>query len=104
MRHANWLNRMMIIKIAIPLTAPMATKFQPNGNLRTTSKSSADALSACFDMETLGEHPKAVYLNGTEEQETNPEARDEKKRAMLWRDSVAYIKLKEGETALKDWS
>lgn len=84
--------------------APIATKLRRNGDLRTTRKSSADALRACFDVETLGEHPHAVYLNGTEEQETNPEADDEKKRETLWRDSVAYVELREGETALKDWS
>lgn len=92
------------MKISIPLIVPIATKFRRNGDLRTTSESSADALRECFDVETLGKHPHAVYLNGTEEQETNPEGDDEKKRETLWRNSVAYVELRKGETRLKDWS
>lgn len=104
MRHASWFNRTMIMKVAIPLMAPIATMMQPNGDLRTTTKSATDAMRACFDTEILGDHPRALYLNGTEQQETSPEARDESKRAMLWRDSIAYVGLKDDETALKDLS
>ena len=45
--------------------AVLTTAFLPNGNFRTLKKSAIDLLNASFEEETLGKHPKAVYLNGS---------------------------------------
>jgi hypothetical protein len=102
LRNNTWMTSSMI-KYGLVVLAPISEYFQPNGSYRTTSKSAADVLRACFDTETLGEHPQALYLNGTEEKETSAESRDPAKRKMLWTDSVRYVDLKEGETVLSGW-
>lgn len=103
MRNASWLNRTLVMKVALPIVAPIAQRFQANPPVRTPSKSAGDALRACFDTETLGQRPRALYLDGTAERMTSAEARDEAKRAMLWKDSAEYVQLREGDTVLRDW-
>jgi len=103
MRNASWLNRTLIMKVALPMLAPLVSRLQANPVLRTTSKSAEDALRACFDTETLGERPRALYLDGTVERETGAEARDQVKRTRLWKDSTEYAQLHDGDTILKHW-
>ncbi|KAL2836326.1 hypothetical protein BJY01DRAFT_252055 [Aspergillus pseudoustus] len=59
--------------------------------------------SRIFDSKSLGEMPKALYLNGTDVTQPSPEARDMVKQGMLWRDSITYANLQQGETTLSDW-
>ncbi len=104
MRHASWFSRTITMKLIVPLLAPIAIRIQGNKSpLRTTSKSAADALRACFDTQTLGNRPRAVYLDGNEQKAASDEARDETKRTTLWRDSIVYAGLKEGDTILREW-
>lgn len=103
MRNGSWFNRVIVMR-AVSLVAPVTTRLQGNKSmLRTTSKSAADALRACFDTETLGERPRAMYLDGSEEKTAGAEARDVKNREILWHDSIGYVELKEGDTALQYW-
>jgi len=61
-------------------------------------------LAAALDSSpVLGERPQGLYLDGSERAEISPEAKDEKKRSMLWRDSVRYTGLKREETMLVNW-
>jgi len=103
MRNASWLSSTLIMKVVLPLTAPLSTRLQNNGAVRTTTKSATDALRACFDTEALGEKPRGVYLNGTAVKETGAESRDRVKRKALWEDSVRLVGLGAGETALREW-
>jgi hypothetical protein len=89
--------------LILPLMAAISVRLSPNGAIRTTAKSAADVLRAAFDTESLGEQPRAVYLNGTEIGESSEEARDKTKQGMLWRDSVRYTGLRSEETALVAW-
>lgn len=75
----------------------------PNGRLRTASKVGSDLLFACFDKKVLGEHPKALYLNGTDISDSSAESHDEAKQKMLWQGSLALAGIGEGDTVLKDW-
>ena len=102
-RRASWVMRVLVVQILVPLLSVILSWFQPNGPLRTPAKSAADVVRAAFDTKTLGQRPKQVYLNGTDPQEPGAEAKDGAKRTMLWRDSIVYAQLKEGETALVDW-
>ncbi|KAK7749677.1 hypothetical protein SLS53_000256 [Cytospora paraplurivora] len=71
----------------------------------TTNKSSGDLIAAAFDCNsTLGEQPKGFYLDGEQRREMAAEARDPKKREVLWRDTLRYTGLKEIETILADWA
>ncbi len=103
-RNAHWFMRVVVVGTIIPLLAPLMTWLSPNGLLRTPAKSAADVLRAAFDTRTLGDHPKELYLNGSAPVVTGAEARDPKKRAMLWHDSVGYTKLTAKDTVLKDWN
>jgi hypothetical protein len=67
-------------------------------------ESGGDVLSAAFDREELGEHPKAVYLNGSEREVAGKEAGDEEKQRRLWMESLKLASIREGDTALKVWS
>ncbi len=95
--------RVVVVGILVPLLSVILSWLQPNGQLRTPAKSAGDVVRAAFDTKTLGQHPKQVYLNGTDPLEPGAEAKDAAKRAMLWRDSIVYAQLKEGETALVNW-
>lgn len=80
------------------------TWLQPNGTFRTQAKASEDVLHAAFGCgPQLSERPQGLYLDGKVPREMSAEAKDVKKRDMLWRDSVRYAQLEEGETALVDW-
>jgi hypothetical protein len=86
----------------IPVLAPIFVYLQPNGSLRTPTKSAADLLRASFDEKALGKHPKALYLNGSEMGAVTAEAKDEKKQTDLWEGSLQFAGIKEGDTALKN--
>jgi hypothetical protein len=74
-----------------------------NGFLRTTKKSGGDVLKACFDEETLGEYPKAVYLDGTRRVESSKESTDVEKQKTLWADSLKLAAIRDGDTVLKNY-
>lgn len=90
--------------VVLPVVAPLLQWKNPNGGIRTTSKSAGDVLRACMDSNSLGQSPKAIYLNGTEITQPSPEARDSMKQEMLWRDSITYANLQQGETLLSHWA
>ncbi|RYP26192.1 hypothetical protein DL767_008144 [Monosporascus sp. MG133] len=100
-RRGNWFTRVLLWPIILPLLAPLLTWLQPNGEVRTISKSSADVLTAAFE---TSPELRGKYLNGSEPQEVVPEAADIKKRAMVWRDSVKYAQLTEQDTTLVNWT
>lgn len=98
-REAPLALRILLGWIAAPLT-PVLNWIWPNGYLRTRAKSAHDLVSACFDEEALGKHPKAVYLNGNEPAGTSAETRDEGKQRRLWDASVEISGVGDGESAL----
>ena len=91
--------RYLVHGVMAPL-AVVTTTLSPNGNFRTPKKSAKDLLNANFEEETLGRHPRAVYLNGSARIEPGKEARDETKQKQLWLESVKLASLKEDETVL----
>ncbi|KAI2466713.1 putative short-chain dehydrogenase [Annulohypoxylon bovei var. microspora] len=99
-RRGNWFLRTILFPIIVPLLAPLLTWLNPNGGVRTVSKSSNDVAAAAFE---AGPRLRGKYLNGSELLDVVPEALDDKKRAMVWRDSVKYTQLTEHDTPLVDW-
>lgn len=87
----------------MPILCPIFMWLWPNGFMRSSTKSGRDLLRAAFDTKTLGDQPKAAYLNGTDPWPISKEAKDEKKRAMLWRDSISYANVIDGDTVLVHW-
>ncbi|CAM1506791.1 Fc.00g064320.m01.CDS01 [Cosmosporella sp. VM-42] len=88
------------IKI-IPLMAPVLMKFNPNGSLRTLSKSAGDVIRACFEIDAP--KGKSLYLNGSEEYQTSREATDAANRKAVWDYSVQAADIKQGDTILRNW-
>ncbi|KAG9232833.1 hypothetical protein BJ875DRAFT_66171 [Amylocarpus encephaloides] len=74
-----------------------------NGVLRTHEKSARDLLRACFDRKDLGEHPKAMFLNGSAQSMSSDESRDEKNQRRLWTESLVLVGLEDGQTMLENW-
>ena len=101
-RRWSWLGYFSITYMLPPIVWILGW-FNPGADLRTTWQSASDVLRGVLDTETLGEHPKRLYLNGRVEKALGVEALDAKKQAVLWRDSVGYAKLQAGETVLVDW-
>ncbi|KAI1206277.1 putative short-chain dehydrogenase [Annulohypoxylon truncatum] len=99
-RRGSWFIRTILFPMIVPLLAPLLTWLNPNGDVRTVSKSSNDVVEAAFE---TGPRLRGKYLNGSELQEIVPEALDAKKRAMVWRDSVKYTNLTEQDTPLINW-
>ncbi|KAI1416650.1 putative short-chain dehydrogenase [Hypoxylon sp. FL1857] len=90
--------------LVMPWLVVILTWLWPNGANRTVTKSSADIITAAFDSNpTLGERPKGLYLNGEERMEMAAEARDPRKRAILWKDTLKYTQLGEKDTILANW-
>lgn len=89
----------------MPWLVVILTWLWPNGSNRTTKKSSGDIIAAAFDSSpTLGERPKGLYLDGEVLRQPSAEARDPKKREILWRDTVGYTGLRADETMLSNWA
>ncbi|KID94724.1 NAD(P)-binding domain protein, partial [Metarhizium majus ARSEF 297] len=102
-RLAPWAIRVLLFGVMYPVVALLF----PRGPVRTPQRSGADVLHAAAllggaDTDARPD-TKAVYFNGREPMETNPEARDAQKRALVWAESVKYTRLVEGETILGDW-
>ena len=77
--------------------------FWPNGMVRSPAKSASDLLLVSFDEEKLGQHPKALYLDGSLKAESSAESHDVQKQKQLWIDSVKLAGIKDGNTELRDW-
>lgn len=99
-RHAPWVIRVLLFQIIYPIIAWL----MPNGPVRATRKSASDVLRAAFDSDAvLGQFPKDLYFDGTEPMETSAESKDAQKRDLVWKASVRYADLKQGETVLVSW-
>ncbi|KAK4442605.1 NAD(P)-binding protein [Podospora aff. communis PSN243] len=81
----------------------MPTTILHRGNFVMSVISAKDVLRAAFDVETLGQRPRAAYLNGAELWESSAESRDEGKQRQLWLDSVKLTGLQLGHTVLLAW-
>ena len=92
------------MRYIVPTLAPLALRFSPNGFFRTPDKSATDVLLAAFDVEKLGEYPEAVYLNGDTPDIPSEESRDAAKQKQLWTETLKFVNLVEGDTALKNWA
>ncbi|KAH7400454.1 hypothetical protein BKA64DRAFT_671880 [Cadophora sp. MPI-SDFR-AT-0126] len=94
------------VKIAfsfIKFLALFAWIFSSNPMLRTPELNGAYLLTLCFDREKFGEYPKALYVDGGVLYKTVPEANDEALQKRLWKESLGFVGVREGETVLKDW-
>ncbi|KAI3317206.1 putative short-chain dehydrogenase [Xylariaceae sp. AK1471] len=98
-RLAPWFIRVLLFKIIYPLVVYI----NPNGPVRTPSRSAGDVLEAAFGVGEGGELPKDKYFDGTTPLETSEESRDAAKRELVWKETVKLTGLKEGETALSNW-
>jgi hypothetical protein len=89
----------------LPAITAVLSFWFPNGLLRTARKSAGDIIAAALENGPLplSERPKGLYLNGSELGTRSPEAKDPSKGAMLWRDTLRYTQLEEGETCLENW-
>ncbi|KAI0134481.1 hypothetical protein BJ170DRAFT_591456 [Xylariales sp. AK1849] len=91
-----------IFKVVMPLVNPVMGMLQPNGTLRTTAKSAADTIRACFDTKTLGQRPNGVYMDGSKVGDVGAEAKDQGNCERLWRESLGWAGVVEGDTVLGD--
>jgi hypothetical protein len=85
------------------IISPVVLWWNPDSIFRTTWKSAGDVLRAAFHREEFGDHPSGVYLNGRLIADVGPEAKDTKKSGILWRNSLRYSQVIEGDSALVDW-
>ena len=100
-RRGDFVFRVVKMKWLMPVAGAINTYFDPNGPLRTSSKSAGDVLRACFDIDVASnEH---LYLNGTDKIEVAKDAQDVEKRKSLWKYGVEAAAIKAGDTVLKDW-
>lgn len=78
---------------------------KPDGELvRPPARSARDVLEAAFG--AVGEGgtlPKSLYSDGRKTYETSVEVMDLEERALVWRETVKYSGLKEGDTFLGNW-
>ncbi|KAI1278922.1 putative short-chain dehydrogenase [Xylaria sp. FL0933] len=99
-RHAPWLIRVLIFKIVYPIV----TWLSPNGLVRSPSRSASQVLEAATRMTPEGEAPKDAYYFDDQLIDTSVESRDVKKRDWLWKKSIEYAHLTQGETVLTEWN
>ncbi|KAI0386308.1 putative short-chain dehydrogenase [Hypomontagnella monticulosa] len=96
-RHASWFIRVLIFQIIYPIIAWL----MPNGLVRTTKKSASQVLDAAFESST--EFPKGLYYFDNKLFDTSAESRDIQKRDLVWKESIKYAHLEQGETILSHW-
>jgi hypothetical protein len=103
-RHGVWLFR-ICWNYLLPTIAAVMVYWMPNGSIRSVKKSASDIVAAALadGPAPLSARPKALYLDGSQVGARNAEAKDPAKGAMLWRDTLRYAQLKEGETCLENW-
>ncbi|GAW23646.1 hypothetical protein ANO14919_132200 [Xylariales sp. No.14919] len=89
--------------IAGPLMSIMSKFSPPNGHYRTPAQSASDVINAAFETKILGERPDAVYMNGSTVADVGPEAKDAAKCERVWKDSIGFAQIEEGDTVLADW-
>ncbi|KAK0108672.1 hypothetical protein ONS95_003464 [Cadophora gregata] len=87
----------------IKFVARFAWIFSSNPMLRTPERNGGYLLTLCFDRTKFGEFPKALYVDGGVLYKTVPEANDEGLQKRLWKESLGFVGVKEGETVLRDW-
>lgn len=93
-----------IVWFIYTLVMHVSGRIWPNGTLRLTSKSASDVLAAALDTKPpFSERPKSLYMNGSDPKDLSVEAKDSEKRTSVWKASIDYAKLSEGETCLVDW-
>jgi hypothetical protein len=103
--NPSWFVRVLVFQVIMPVLGTVTTRLWPSGSFRTLHKSAGDVLSAALDAgpPPLSEHPKGLYLNGSELGEYNSEAREPAKCEVVWKGSVHYAKLEEGQSLLENW-
>lgn len=104
-RSPSWFVRVLMFQVIMPVLGTVTTRLWPNGSFRTLQKSSSDILSAALDSgpPPLSEHPKGLFLNGSELGDYNSEAKEPAKCEIVWKGSLRYAKLEEGQTLLQNW-
>ncbi|KAH8890468.1 putative short-chain dehydrogenase [Thozetella sp. PMI_491] len=103
-RRGPWIIRVFMFQIIMPLLVPILVWLNPNGSMRTTAMGARDIVSAALDCgPPMGERPKALYMYGTRLENPSDESKDLQKRELLWRETVGYAQLKDGETVLQNW-
>ncbi|KAI1777354.1 putative short-chain dehydrogenase [Hypoxylon cercidicola] len=94
-RHAPWFIRVLLFKIIYPIILML----MPNGPvIRSTQKSASQVLEAAF--ETSPEFPKGLYYFDTKLLETSAESKDPRARDVVWKESIKYAHVEQGETVL----
>ncbi|RDL32695.1 uncharacterized protein BP5553_09151 [Venustampulla echinocandica] len=99
-RRNNWLVRNVFHKVILANVARVMYYTTTNPPIRFTQTSARDVMDAAMNSRWQN---GGVYLNGSEPGSMSAEARDVEKSAIVWRDSVRYTKLKDGETVLVNW-
>jgi hypothetical protein len=99
-RHAIWFIRVVLFQVVYPIVVWL----NPMGAVRSTERSASDILWAGLDSgPPLGPSPKDLYFNSREPFETSAESKDVQKGDLVWKETVNYANLKEGETILERW-
>ncbi|KAI1816594.1 NAD(P)-binding protein [Poronia punctata] len=92
-----------VMKSVASVVISVVGHFRPGADFRTTEQSGSDVLYAAFELDGDEGRPNGVYLNGRLPSEVSVEARDERKCEVLWRESLGFVELKEGDTVLEGW-
>ncbi|KAH9902104.1 NAD(P)-binding protein [Xylariomycetidae sp. FL2044] len=90
------------VKTFMPWVTALLSWLNPGGMFRTPGRSAGDVVGAMFG-KTPGTELGGSYFKGSMPAEVSAEAKDKKKRMMVWKDSVAYAGLGEGDTMLINW-
>lgn len=96
-RLAPWVIRVLIFKVIYPVLLYLHPN---NGHIRPTKHAASDVLEVAFGSR---ESQKHVYFEGRQPFETSDEARDGQERNLVWKETVKYAQLKEGDTILSNW-
>ncbi|KAI0205531.1 hypothetical protein F4808DRAFT_237121 [Astrocystis sublimbata] len=95
-----------LVKVASVIASPLMSilsRLNPGGHWRTTAQSADDVINAAFDTAKLGEKPNGVYMNGPDVSDVGPEAKNVAKCEKIWKDSLEFAQVEDGDTALLAW-
>lgn len=93
------------VSVVMPWVAGMLSWLQPSGMYRTPGRSAKDVIAASLGIGPVNGIPcKGLYYKGAALAQLSTEAKDEKKREMVWKSSVEYAGLQQGDTVLLHWN
>lgn len=92
------------IYLSLPLALPSCSLVLAKWPAAYVELGTSDVIAGLSSAAAGRTAPKSLYFFGRQPVEFNPEAKDVANQRLLWKDTVGYTRLREGETVLRNFT